>query len=190
MKKQRVPSLRSLKMGFTLCIFIILAITISFFSGLELLLTQIGWLRESENAWTLFPVLVSALVSLPLGTLVTTVMSGLVDENDRCIFGEYPGKLRDVLGIWVEEVDALKPEERNHIVMNGAIALPRESYECSFLCDLLHPRAARALAVYGDDFYAGMPCVTVNEFGKGKAYAVEADVRKFASWVESETLVA
>jgi len=73
MKKQRVPSLRSLKMGFTLCIFIILAITISFFSGLELVLTQIGWLRESENAWTLFPVLVSALVSLPLGTLVTTV---------------------------------------------------------------------------------------------------------------------
>jgi beta-galactosidase GanA len=38
-------------------------------------------------------------------------MSGLVDENDRCIFGEYPGKLKDVLGIWVEEVDALRPYE-------------------------------------------------------------------------------
>lgn len=73
MKKQRDRSLRSLKMGFTLCIFLILAITISFFSGLELVLTQIGWLREQDDAWTLIPVLVSALVSLPLGTLVTTV---------------------------------------------------------------------------------------------------------------------
>ena len=72
MKKQRVPSLRSLKMGFTLCIFLILAITISVFSGLELLLTRIGWLTEDENAWTIFPVLVSALISLPLGTVVTT----------------------------------------------------------------------------------------------------------------------
>lgn len=26
------------------------------------------------------------------GTLVTTVMSGLADENDRCVFGAYPGK--------------------------------------------------------------------------------------------------
>jgi beta-galactosidase len=89
------------------------------------------------------------------GTLVTTVMSGLVDENDRCIFGEYPGKLRDVLGIWVEEVDALKPEERNHIVMDGAIALPRESYECSFLCDLLHP-LDKLLSFHGiQRFYPG-----------------------------------
>lgn len=104
------------------------------------------------------------------GTLVTTVMSGLVDENDRCVFGEYPGKLRDVLGIWVEEVDALRSEERNRMRMNGV--LPQESYECSFLCDLLHPRGAKTLATYESDFYAGMPCVTVNSFGQGKAYYI------------------
>ena len=48
------------------------------------------------------------------GTLVTTVMSGLADENDRCVFGAYPGKLKDMLGIWVEETDALRPYEQNH----------------------------------------------------------------------------
>lgn len=106
------------------------------------------------------------------GTLVTTVMSGLVDENDRCVFGEYPGKLRDVTGVWVEEVDALRPDERNHIVMNGTLPLPKKEYECSFLCDLMHPRTARALATYANDFYAGMPCVTVNDYGKGKAYYI------------------
>ena len=91
------------------------------------------------------------------GTLVATVMSGLVDENDRCVFGEYPGKLKEALGIRVEETDALRPEEKNRIVMNGENILPRAEYGCSFLCDLIHPIGAEPLALYGDDFYAGMP---------------------------------
>ena len=41
------------------------------------------------------------------GTFVTTFLSGLVDEHDLVITGGYPGKLRDILGIWVEETDAL-----------------------------------------------------------------------------------
>ena len=99
-------------------------------------------------------------------------MSGLVDENDRCIFGEYPGKLRDVLGIWVEEVDALRPDECNRILMNGAMPGMADSYECSFLCDLLHTRSAEALATYESDFYAGMPVITRNHFGMGQAYYI------------------
>ena len=102
------------------------------------------------------------------GSLLATVMSGLVDENDRCVFGAYPGKLKEVLGIWVEETDALRPEEKN------GIRLTKEGegsdYRCGFLCDLLHTETAAALAVYTDDFYAGMPCVTENAFGAGKAY--------------------
>ena len=104
------------------------------------------------------------------GSLLATVMSGLVDENDRCVFGAYPGKLREVLGIWVEETDALRPEEKN------GIRLTKEGegsdYRCGFLCDLLHTETAAALAVYTDDFYAGMPCVTENAFGAGKAYYI------------------
>ena len=52
-------------------------------------------------------------------------MSGLVDENDRCIFGEYPGKLKDVLGIWVEEVDALRLYESNRMLVKGAMPLTK-----------------------------------------------------------------
>ncbi len=108
-------------------------------------------------------------------TIVTTVMSGLVDENDRCIFGEYPGKLKEVLGIWVEEVDALRPYESNRMQMNGVMPLPKASYSCGFLCDLLHTRQAETLAVYESDFYAGMPCVTRNQFEKGTAYYIGTD---------------
>ena len=106
------------------------------------------------------------------GTLVATVMSGIADENDRCVFGEYPGKLKDALGVWVEETDALRPEESNRMVMEESAAFPEKSYSCSFLCDLMHARTAQPLAVYGDDFYAGMPCVTKNRFGKGAAYYI------------------
>ena len=110
------------------------------------------------------------------GTLLTTVMSGLADENDRCIFGEYPGPLKDIQGICVEETDALRPEEQNIIKIKdggeSGMTFGRESYSCGFLCDIIHLRGARGLASYGEDFYAGSPCVTRNEYGKGRAYYV------------------
>lgn len=106
------------------------------------------------------------------GTFVATTMSGLVDENDRCIFGEYPGKLKEVLGIWVEETDALFPEEHNSMIMNMDTQDFKENYDCSFLCDILHPVSAKTLAVYGSDFYRQSPCLTVNSFGVGKAYYI------------------
>lgn len=107
------------------------------------------------------------------GTLVTTVMSGLVDENDRCVFGPYPGKLKDTLGIWVEETDALRPYEKNSMKTEEAAGMSKEEYDCGFLCDIIHPEGgAQVLARYGADFYAGVPCLTVNDFGEGKAYYI------------------
>ena len=107
------------------------------------------------------------------GTLVTTVMSGLADENDRCIFGAYPGKLKDLLGIWVEETDALRPYEKNRMKLSDKLALAKAEYDCGFLCDIIHTEGgAQVLAAYGEDFYAGCPCVTENSYGKGKAYYI------------------
>ena len=42
------------------------------------------------------------------GSWITTFFSGYVQENDLVTVGGYPGKLRDILGIWVEEEDALR----------------------------------------------------------------------------------
>src|SRR5207244_1883637 len=46
-------------------------------------------------------------------TFLVTFFSGLVDENDRVHPGGAPGPLRDILGIWVEETDALPPGKTN-----------------------------------------------------------------------------
>ncbi len=47
-----------------------------------------------------------------------------------------------------------------------------KTYPASMLCDLLHTEGAEALAFYEEDFYAGMPVLTKNAFGKGFGYYV------------------
>jgi len=108
------------------------------------------------------------------GTLVMTYWSGIVDENDLCILGGWPGGgLREVLGVWDEEIDALYGDDRNRIVMADDNALGMSGqYETRELCGLIHPEGADVLATYGDDFYAGRAALTVNAFGQGRAYYV------------------
>lgn len=100
------------------------------------------------------------------GTFLTTFFSGYVDDHDLVTVGGYPGKLRDILGIWVEEEDALPEEEHNSFTYKGT------TYPASLLCDLLHTEGAQPLAAYEQDFYAGMPALTRNDYGKGTAYYV------------------
>ena len=100
------------------------------------------------------------------GIFVTTFFSGYVDEHDLVVTGGYPGKLRDLLGIWVEESDALPEGETNHFTWKGA------RHEAVLLCDLLHPEGAEVLATYEEDFYAGMPVLTKKRYGAGAAYYV------------------
>ena len=106
------------------------------------------------------------------GTFITTYFSGIVNENDLVTVGGYPGELRKVLGIWAEEIDALLPDMSNEIVMGKEWGALNGSYKCNLLCDLIHAEGAEVLAEYGSDFYKGMPALTVNSFGEGKAYYV------------------
>lgn len=109
------------------------------------------------------------------GVFLTTFFSGIVDESDRVVLGGYPGELRKVLGIWVEETDALFPEMKNAIVIDGEPAALRGRHECGLLCDLLHLETAEAVGVYAEDFYAGRPALTRNRFGSGWAWYVATD---------------
>lgn len=107
------------------------------------------------------------------GTFVTTYWSGIVDENDLCFLGGFPGPLRGVLGIWSEEIDTLYDTDVNEIGFKELNDLGLQgSYTAKELCDVIHTEAAKVLASYKKDYYAGMPAVTVNSFGKGKAYYV------------------
>lgn len=103
------------------------------------------------------------------GTLVTTCFTGVADETDLCFLGEATEeKLSDVMGLWVEEIDALYDSETNHTTWN------KKNYTLTELCELCHPTTCEVLSVYENDFYQGMPVLTCNAFGQGKAYHLAA----------------
>jgi beta-galactosidase len=104
------------------------------------------------------------------GTFVTTYFSGVVDENDLAFEG-YPGPLSKLLGMRVEEIDALYDGQINQIVMADGSG----SCTCARLCDIIHSEGARVYATYGDDFYAGTPAVTEHHYGDGWAYYLASD---------------
>lgn len=105
------------------------------------------------------------------GVLVTTYMSGIVNQSDNVYLGGYPGPLKDMAGVWVEEIDALAPEQSNKVVFeDGTVS------KCRIVCDLMHLETAECLASYGEDFYEGMPAVTRNVFGKGITYYIGTDM--------------
>ncbi len=133
------------------------------------------------------------------GTLILTYWSGVADEYDLTVLGGTPGGLMDVMGLRSTEIDSLYDWDSNFLVpcMNRETAeLPdgktapaggasswrpenfAETYRCSRLCQLVNVTTARPLFVYGTDFYAGTPALTVNRFGEGLAYYICADAEQ------------
>ena len=101
------------------------------------------------------------------GILVTTYMSGIVGESDNVYLGGYPGPLKEMAGVGVEEIAALAPEQHNL----GTFKDGGRS-KCKIVCDLMHLEGAESLGEYTEDFYAGMPAVTRHSYGKGKLYYI------------------
>ena len=94
---------------------------------------------------------------------MTTYMSGIVGESDNVYLGGYPGPLKEMAGVWVEEIDALAPEQHNIVTFKDG-----SQSKCKIVCDLMHLEGAEALGEYAEDFYAGMPAVTRHELWKRK----------------------
>lgn len=100
------------------------------------------------------------------GNFVTSFMSGMVNSSDNVYTGGYPGPLKDVTGIWVEESDAVVPGHQTKI------SFDEQEYSANLVCDLIHLEDAKAIATYANEFYAGTPAVTENKYGKGNAWYV------------------
>ena len=107
------------------------------------------------------------------GTFLATYWSGIVDETDLCFLGGTPHGLLDVMGLRSMEIDGLYDGEWNEgvPVPQNRLHLTR-TYRCSNLCELVKPSTAEVLMTYGKDFYAGMPALTENQYGAGKAYQI------------------
>ena len=85
------------------------------------------------------------------GTLLVTYLSGIVDEDNRVRLGGYPGALRDVLGLAMEELHPGPPWS-----------------------ELVRARGAEVVRAYPDGPLVGEPMITRHAYGRGTAWYVSA----------------
>ncbi|MGL5544580.1 MAG: beta-galactosidase trimerization domain-containing protein, partial [Cetobacterium sp.] len=100
------------------------------------------------------------------GQIVTTAPVGYVNSDDLCHLGGFPGYLKDVLGVEIDEIDALKNEERGEVLYKG------KTYASKYFNEMIALCKAKSIGVYDKFFYRGRVAISENEYGLGKAYHI------------------
>jgi beta-galactosidase len=117
------------------------------------------------------------------GSVVTTFLSGRVDEDDNAFLMDVPGPLGRLMGVRVDEWDAREPSLVNPVRLGDA------EVESRLLFELVIPQGAEVVGTYQADFYAGTPAVTRNAFGRGEGWYVAAGLDQAGvSWVVRQVL--
>jgi beta-galactosidase len=106
------------------------------------------------------------------GTLVTTYISGLVNEHDLTYLGGWHKDLQAIFGINPLETDTYYPSDRN------AVSYRNQSYELTDYATIIKVNGATVEATYEDDFYAAQPAVTSHVYEGGKAYYIGGRLAK------------
>lgn len=109
------------------------------------------------------------------GRLVVTYYTGISDEKDHVWLGGYPGSIRDVVGVRVEEFMPMGDDFTgvpDHLdLSNGAVAHD--------IADVIGSvdESATVLATFKDDPWTGMdgaPAIVAHTFGEGRSVYVGA----------------
>lgn len=112
------------------------------------------------------------------GTVILTMHTGLVNENDLCYMGDTPAEgLAEVAGVRLLEMDPLYSGQHETMRILRTPFPMAETYQCDMLCERIAAEGAEVLAVYENDIFGmpeNMPCLTKNEFGRGTAYYIAA----------------
>jgi beta-galactosidase len=107
------------------------------------------------------------------GHLAVTFCSGIADPWHRIRTGGYPGALRDILGIRVEEFHPLPPGGAAALTAGNArdpaASLP-DGTRGSLWTERLRAEGAEVLARYAEGTLTGLPAVTRHAFGAGTAW--------------------
>ncbi|MFC6083147.1 beta-galactosidase [Sphaerisporangium aureirubrum] len=95
------------------------------------------------------------------GHLFVSYFSGIVDRNDTIHPGPFPGVLREVLGLTVEEFHPLREDELVELTGGGRGRVWSER---------VRPAGARAVELFADGPDAGHPALTRHDLGPGVAW--------------------
>jgi beta-galactosidase len=138
-------------------------------SGYRLVVVPAVYLLSDEAAGSLRAYVAGG------GQLAVTFCSGIADQWHRIRTGGYPGALRDILGIRVEEFHPLQPGAS---VPLAVVAGPAGPWPAGDGCPVtgqvwterLRTEGAVVLASYAAGALAGLPAVTSHPFGAGTAW--------------------
>jgi len=101
------------------------------------------------------------------GHLLVSFFSGIVDESDRIHPGGYPGPLREVLGLRVEEFWPMAARAKQP-VRGGPVG----ETEADLWSEVIHLEGAEAVARFSGGELDGLPAVTRHVLGAGTAWYV------------------
>ena len=125
------------------------------FGGYRVLLVPQLYLLSAEHAEAL-----AAFVRAG-GTVLVTYFSGIADSHDHIVLGGYPGMLRELLGIRIEEFFPLSQGQTIALSGYGSGTVWSE---------LGRTEGAELLAGYAEGPVAGSPAITRNALGSGSAW--------------------
>jgi beta-galactosidase len=122
------------------------------------------------------------------GVLVATPRTGVKDEANGVVNQPLPGLLAELCGVEVEEYDSLPPGVRNQLEFASPELRSPHPVHASVWCDVLRPDGATVIARYAQDYTAGKPAITLNQFGQGQVVYVgtvgDADLYEtLADWL-------
>ncbi|TCN26661.1 beta-galactosidase [Mesobacillus foraminis] len=130
------------------------------FSSYKLLIVPMLYLMSEETIARLKDFVANG------GRLVTTYISGIVNEHDLTYLGGWHKDLQEVFGINPVETDTYYPNDKNYVTYKN------QSYELKDYATVIDVHTAITEGVYVEDFYANTPAVTSHVYEQGKAYYI------------------
>lgn len=100
------------------------------------------------------------------GIFIAGFRCAIKDKNSNILKEVLPGKLRDLFGISIYAWDNIRDRTVEIRDTSGNI------YNGDTFADLITPEGAEVLAQYNSSWYTPYAAVTVNNYGKGKAYYI------------------
>lgn len=100
------------------------------------------------------------------GVLITTFLSGYVDETNLSYIGGAPGPLKELTGIWIEDTEILNENNTQTFTYNSKI------YESTHFAERIHAESAEVISYFNTPPLKNCPSVTLNRFEKGQVYFV------------------
>ncbi len=113
------------------------------------------------------------------GSVLGTYFSGIVDENDHIVLGGYPGYLRDVFGVVVEEFSPLRPGESFEFTFANNPVVRRGTIWSEIVRATTASVLAKAVQLGDVESISGDPTSGVlfeNQFGNGRALYLSTEV--------------